>query len=100
MLALFHASVTHAWCEDYTAANAQADEVANLQDQKGATYWKVYGSASRGCLFAPNRQILEGNQIYQLRGYGMEIHGTNNNWRGPTESEADMMTLCAVLSTQ
>jgi hypothetical protein len=26
MLAVFHASVTHAWCKEYAAANAQADE--------------------------------------------------------------------------
>jgi hypothetical protein len=41
MLALFHASVTHAWCGEYTAANAQADEVANFVRSKRHWYWKA-----------------------------------------------------------
>src|SRR5207344_210392 len=41
MFALGHAPVTHFLCGNYAAANAQADELVALADEKGAVAWKA-----------------------------------------------------------
>ena len=41
MLALFHASLTHIRCGNYTAATAEADELVALADKKTALFWKA-----------------------------------------------------------
>jgi hypothetical protein len=61
MLALFHASVTHAWCGEYTAANAQADEVANFVRSKRHWYWKAYGSIEVAYLHLPANPRRQSN---------------------------------------
>jgi class 3 adenylate cyclase/predicted ATPase len=53
---LFNAShqaiSNYTFCGNYTAANAQIDELIALADEGGATYWKALGTAFRGSVFA------------------------------------------------
>ena len=50
--ALLHTSLTHIQCGDYAVANAEADELAALTNEKGSSFWKALGMSMRGCLFA------------------------------------------------
>jgi predicted ATPase len=52
MYALFFASVTHIYCGNCTAANAQTDELIALADEKGALFWKALGIMLQGCVLA------------------------------------------------
>ena len=52
MFALIHSSLTHIYCGNYAAANAQADEVVALADEKGALLWKAFGMTNQGWLLA------------------------------------------------
>ena len=52
MYALFIASMTDILCGNCAVANAEADEVVALADQKGALVWKAYGMMTQGLLFA------------------------------------------------
>jgi class 3 adenylate cyclase/predicted ATPase len=50
--ALHQTSSNYILCGNYTAANAQVDELIALADEVGATYWKAIGTAHRGSVFA------------------------------------------------
>jgi len=50
MFVLCHVPVTYLHCGDYAAANAQADELCLLADEKSALPWKALGTVLRGCL--------------------------------------------------
>ena len=52
MFALLNGSFTHVLCGNYAAANAEADELAALADEKGALLWKAFGMSMQGCLLA------------------------------------------------
>jgi hypothetical protein len=52
MYALVATSWTHILRGNYTAANAQLDEVVLLADEKSALYWKAHGTLHQGCVFA------------------------------------------------
>ena len=52
MFALLNGSFTHILCGNYVAANAKADELAALADEKGALLWKAFGMSMQGCLLA------------------------------------------------
>jgi predicted ATPase len=52
MYALLYASFSHACCANYTTANALADELVTLADQKDAQTWKGLGAAIQGSIFA------------------------------------------------
>ena len=52
MFALLNGSFTHILCGNYAAANAEADELAALADEKGALLWKAFGMSMQGCLVA------------------------------------------------
>jgi predicted ATPase len=49
---LQQASFNCTLCGNYAAANAHADELVALADERGATYWKALGTAERGSVFA------------------------------------------------
>jgi class 3 adenylate cyclase/predicted ATPase/tRNA A37 threonylcarbamoyladenosine biosynthesis protein TsaE len=51
MFALQHAALTHIQFGNYAAANADADELDMLADEKDASLWKAFGTLMRGCLF-------------------------------------------------
>jgi tetratricopeptide (TPR) repeat protein len=52
MFALSNTSRTLVHCGNYAAANAQADEIVGLADEKGALFWKASAMTYRGCLLA------------------------------------------------
>jgi class 3 adenylate cyclase/predicted ATPase/tRNA A37 threonylcarbamoyladenosine biosynthesis protein TsaE len=52
MFALANTPYTQLCCGNYAAVNAQADEVAVLADEKGASLWKALGLLHRGCVLA------------------------------------------------
>ena len=52
MMALNVTSFTHTYCGNYATANAQANEVITLADEKGATLWKAWGMINQGCVLA------------------------------------------------
>ena len=52
LFALPHALLIHILCGNYAAANAAADELIALADEKGAWFWKSCGTSMQGCLFA------------------------------------------------
>jgi hypothetical protein len=48
--------LTHIFCGDYAAANAQADAVVALADEKGTLFWKAMGIMDQGCVLAMTGQ--------------------------------------------
>ena len=51
MYALLSAVVNHIRCGNYADARTHADELIALADERGAPYWKAFGTAARGWLF-------------------------------------------------
>ena len=52
MFALHHSALTHILCGNYAAAEAEANEVVALADEKGAMLWQAGGMAFQGCALA------------------------------------------------
>jgi class 3 adenylate cyclase/predicted ATPase len=63
MHALANASATRIHCGNYAAANAEADEVVALADQKSAVYWKAFGMMNQGCVLALTGKASEAVQV-------------------------------------
>ena len=70
---------------NYTAANALADELIALADERGAPVWKALGTALRGCLFVLTgrasdavRAITSG--ITLLRSTGATLYEPRHLW--------------------
>jgi predicted ATPase len=63
MYAQFHTSVTNILCTKYAAANAQANEVVRLADEKGAALWKALGTMENGCVLALTGKACEAIQM-------------------------------------
>jgi predicted ATPase len=51
MYALFHLVVNHIRFGNYVAAHTQVDELIALADERGALFWKAFGTAVRGWIF-------------------------------------------------
>jgi hypothetical protein len=43
LFALLHTSLTHIQCRNYAVANAEADKLAALTNEKGSSFWKALG---------------------------------------------------------
>jgi predicted ATPase len=52
MSTLCYASLTYAFCGNYSAATSVVDELAALADEKHTLFWKVVGMMGRGQIFA------------------------------------------------
>ncbi len=52
MYALTFASLTHIVCGRYAAAAAEAQELVTLADEKGAPFWKAFGTLHHACALA------------------------------------------------
>jgi predicted ATPase len=63
MHALAFASWTHICCGNYAAAEAQADEVIALADQKGTVLWKALGMLGQGSAFASTGKASDAVQV-------------------------------------
>ena len=80
MFALHHSSLTQIQFGHYAAANADADELAVLAEEKDASLWKASGLLWRGCPVRP---------AVRLGRYANGIRGPRcgrRRWRGPTEA--------------
>jgi class 3 adenylate cyclase/predicted ATPase len=85
MYALFFAVVNHIRCGNYAAAHTVVDELIALADERGASYWKAFGTAARGWLFAETgkasdavRAITSG--ITSLRSTGAILYEPWHLW--------------------
>ena len=63
MYALFTVTWTHIQCGDYATANALADELVALADQKRAMFWKAFGMLHQGRLLALTGQAKDAVDI-------------------------------------
>jgi predicted ATPase len=52
MLTLCWTALTHIWCRNYAAANAQLDECAALAEEKSIVFWKMFATVFQGCVLA------------------------------------------------
>ena len=59
MYALNMTSITHLFLGNYAAANAQADELVALAEEKGAPLWKVWGRLMQGCVLAETSEVSD-----------------------------------------
>jgi class 3 adenylate cyclase/predicted ATPase/tRNA A37 threonylcarbamoyladenosine biosynthesis protein TsaE len=57
MFVLVNTSYTRICCGNYAAANARADEILALADEKGASMWKALGIIHQGCMLALTGKI-------------------------------------------
>jgi class 3 adenylate cyclase/predicted ATPase len=62
MAALSLTSLAHMFLGNYTAAQAQSDEVIPLANEKGAALWKSWGMMNQGCVLALTGKVEEALQ--------------------------------------
>ena len=85
MYALFFAVANHIRCGNYVAAHTQVDELVALADERGASYWKAFGTVMRGWLYTETgkasdavRAITSG--ITSLRSTRAALYEPRNLW--------------------
>jgi predicted ATPase len=85
MYALLHAVVNHVRCGNYAAAHTQVDELIASASERGAPYWKAFGTAVRGWIFTETgkasdavRAITSG--ITSLRSTGALLYEPWHLW--------------------
>jgi tetratricopeptide (TPR) repeat protein len=62
MFAVHHVSLTHLQVGNYAAAQADADQLLGLSDDKDASFWRSLAIAMRGCLLTLNGHNFHGIQ--------------------------------------
>ena len=60
MFALCFTSLIHILCGNYAKASAEADELINLADEKGAAQWKALGMLAKGFVLALTGEAPDG----------------------------------------
>ena len=78
MYALFTAAFTHILCGNYATANAQADELVALADEKAAMFWKAQAMLTQGCRFSTDRQSHGRSPNDHLRHHRIAVNGSNS----------------------
>jgi predicted ATPase len=63
MYALVHAWFTHIQCGNYAVANAEADELVSLAEEKDALFWKALGMSVQGCLLVLTGKAKDAVQL-------------------------------------
>jgi predicted ATPase len=63
MVALGVTTWTHIFCGNYATANAQADDLVALADEKGAFLWKAWGMSNQGSLLALTGKAADAVQM-------------------------------------
>ena len=63
MYALTVASSIHIHCGNYATANAVADELIALADEKGAMFWEAHGMVHQGCVLAQTGKASDAVQM-------------------------------------
>ena len=105
MYALFSVTWTHIHCGNYAAANALADELVAVADQKGALFWKAFGMLHQGRVLALTGQASDavhmlGSAITALRSTGATLWMPSqlSYLARAYANSANSMTLGAVLA--
>jgi class 3 adenylate cyclase/predicted ATPase len=85
MYALLHLAINSIHCRNYAAANAAADELIALADEKGTPYFKAVGTAARGWLFArigkaPDAIQAIASGMGSLRSAGASLYEPMHLW--------------------
>ena len=85
MYALLSAVVNHIRCGNYAAAHTQVDELIALADERGAPYWKAFGTAARGWLFTETGKASDAvtaitSGITSLRSTGAILYEPRHLW--------------------
>ena len=78
MFALHHSALTHILRGNSAAANAEANEVVALADEKGAMLWKAGGMAFQGCALALTGNSLKRSPHDHLWDHRVAINGSNS----------------------
>jgi predicted ATPase len=76
MYTLAWTSFAHIWCGNYATANAQADEVVGLADEKGAAIWKAFGVMNQGCVSAVAGKASDAVQMISSAHAALRSTGT------------------------
>ena len=77
MFALLNASFTHMLCGDHAAANAEADELVALADEKAALLWKAIGMLIQGWLLALTGKAADAVQMITSGHHRIAVNGSN-----------------------
>jgi tetratricopeptide (TPR) repeat protein len=93
MYALQAARFNHTCRRDFAAAISRVDELINLADERGSTYWKALGTAARGAIFA-----LTGNAADAVRAITSGF--TSLRSTGATLHEPHYLSLLALAHAQ
>jgi predicted ATPase len=77
--------VNHILCGNYVNAHTQVDELVALADERGAPYWKAFGTAVRGWLFAETGKASDAvaaitSAITSLRSTGAILYEPRHLW--------------------
>ena len=63
IFAFFFVARFHVLCGDYSVATALLQELSALADEKGAPFWKTYGTLSEGCVLALTGKASDAVQL-------------------------------------
>jgi class 3 adenylate cyclase/predicted ATPase len=85
LYALQHAGYLYILSGNYVAANALADELIALADERGAPVWKAHGTALRGYFFVLTGSASDAvrtitSAITSLRSTGASLYEPRNLW--------------------
>jgi predicted ATPase len=85
MYALFHSVVNHVRFGTYAAAHTQVDELIALADERGALFWKAFGTAVRGWIFTETAEASDAvraitSGIASLRSAGALLYEPWHLW--------------------
>ncbi len=64
MYALNHAHLSHLWSGNHAAANALADELVALADEKSAPLWKAFGMLNQGWLLVETGKAWDAVRLF------------------------------------
>jgi tetratricopeptide (TPR) repeat protein len=76
MYALHHGSFTQIYCGNYVTANAEADELVALADEKGSLLWKTLGMLIQGYLLALTSKASDAVQMITAASVGFRSTGS------------------------
>jgi predicted ATPase len=76
MYVLTVASLIHIHCGNYATANAVADELIALADEKGTMFWKAYGMVHQGCVLAQTGKASDAVQMITASIIGSQSTGS------------------------
>ena len=63
MYALAHAAIPYTLCGNRAAATTQAQELVTLAEEKGASFWKAFGTMNQGSVLALTGQASDAVQV-------------------------------------